>query len=327
MLHKNLIDSESFFDADVKTFCAVYETRSFSDAARLLSLRQPAVSKHISNLEKRLGFPLFYRSERPVRASAEAGILYEEITRHALPVANTVRALQNRNFIKPYLRLGCVESISLPLLPRLIRALLPKVSRISQITVTSDLLLELLFERKIDMFFASLIPEDASRVRQTRLFSEPSVILAPSGLKLGPRPSWEDLKLCGLPYLRYSTSSGGGNANERYLSGQGVTLPQKIEVDFNSVMVTLIAQGLGWTIGRPSTVLQMKDAMKGVAVLPMPAPMLTRSIYLVAARDIDPALYDECEKTAGAIFNEEILPRAARAVPWARPYLWAAKRG
>lgn len=48
---------------DAQTFLAVIETGSFSAAARLLDLGQPAVSRRIKNLEQRLAQQLFIRGK------------------------------------------------------------------------------------------------------------------------------------------------------------------------------------------------------------------------------------------------------------------------
>lgn len=69
--------------AAMETFLRVVETRSFSAAARLLSVGQPAVSKSIAHLEARLGVQLIVRSTRGL-APTEAGQLFYEHTRCAI---------------------------------------------------------------------------------------------------------------------------------------------------------------------------------------------------------------------------------------------------
>ena len=48
----------------IKTFIAVYETRSFSKAADQLFISQPTVSVHIKQLEEQLNVKLFDRNGR-----------------------------------------------------------------------------------------------------------------------------------------------------------------------------------------------------------------------------------------------------------------------
>jgi DNA-binding transcriptional LysR family regulator len=65
----------------LKTFCAVVERRSFSQAADQLGVTQPAVSLQIRSLEKRLGQPLLDRSGRRVEPTEAGTRLYRSAQR------------------------------------------------------------------------------------------------------------------------------------------------------------------------------------------------------------------------------------------------------
>ena len=54
-------------DRKVASLLAVVEMMSFTKAAEILNLTQPAVSQHISQLEKELGFTLFHRGKGAIR--------------------------------------------------------------------------------------------------------------------------------------------------------------------------------------------------------------------------------------------------------------------
>lgn len=62
---------------DLEYVSAIARTGSFSQAARLLFISQPALSQYIRRLEARLGVPLFYRSRSRVELTA-AGTFYVE---------------------------------------------------------------------------------------------------------------------------------------------------------------------------------------------------------------------------------------------------------
>ena len=61
-------------DSKLETLIKVNETRSFTKAAELLSLTQPAVSQHIRQLEQDLGATLFIRGEGPLKLTQEGEI-------------------------------------------------------------------------------------------------------------------------------------------------------------------------------------------------------------------------------------------------------------
>lgn len=71
MLHKI-----SFQQIDY--FLTVAETLNFTDAAKLLYISQPALSKQISVLEKELGFSLFQRDRHHVELTPEGASLYQD---------------------------------------------------------------------------------------------------------------------------------------------------------------------------------------------------------------------------------------------------------
>jgi DNA-binding transcriptional LysR family regulator len=73
--------------AAMETFVRVVETGSFSAAARMLNLGQPAVSKTVAHLEERLGVRLLMRSTRGLSAT-EAGQNFYDRARRAIEEAN-----------------------------------------------------------------------------------------------------------------------------------------------------------------------------------------------------------------------------------------------
>lgn len=59
-------------------FLTAAEVLNFTDAAKLLYISQPALSKQIHVLEQELGFPLFVRSKRHVALTPEGASLYRD---------------------------------------------------------------------------------------------------------------------------------------------------------------------------------------------------------------------------------------------------------
>ncbi|MFB8343914.1 LysR substrate-binding domain-containing protein [Brucella cytisi] len=67
--------------AALQFFVRVVESGSFSQAARELGVGQPAVSKQVATLERRLGAPLLHRTSRGLRATPAGADLYESAIR------------------------------------------------------------------------------------------------------------------------------------------------------------------------------------------------------------------------------------------------------
>ncbi|HLA82493.1 MAG TPA: LysR family transcriptional regulator, partial [Thermoleophilia bacterium] len=68
----------------LRSFIAVADTRSFTRAAALVHLSQPAISRQIARLETELGAKLFERYGRRVECTADGKLL--------LPLARSIVA-------------------------------------------------------------------------------------------------------------------------------------------------------------------------------------------------------------------------------------------
>ena len=62
-------------DPKLETLLRVAEVGSFTQAAKILSLTQPAVSQHIKQLEKELGIRIFNRSEGQLHLTTEGELV------------------------------------------------------------------------------------------------------------------------------------------------------------------------------------------------------------------------------------------------------------
>ena len=65
----------------METFVRVVETGSFSGAARILNIGQPAVSKTVAQLEARLGVRLLMRSTRGLSPTEAGQSFYDSASR------------------------------------------------------------------------------------------------------------------------------------------------------------------------------------------------------------------------------------------------------
>ena len=62
-----------------RTFKAIFETGTMSEAAKELHISQPGVSLHLNSLESYIGYPLFERSTRKMIPNERAKHLYQRI--------------------------------------------------------------------------------------------------------------------------------------------------------------------------------------------------------------------------------------------------------
>lgn len=108
-----------------RSFKAIYETGTLTEAAKQLSLSQPGVSLHLSSLEAYTGFPLFERRSKKMLPTEKGKMLYNQVE-SLLTSFDGVEELLHRkpgNYLRPTLSFGvCAEMFQFFLddeLPRL----------------------------------------------------------------------------------------------------------------------------------------------------------------------------------------------------------------
>jgi DNA-binding transcriptional LysR family regulator len=110
---------------EMKAFIAVADAGGFSAAARQTGMLQPAVSKAVGALEKRLGIALLHRSTRRVAVTEHGRRYYERIKPliDALSEAET-EAITSTQGVSGFVRIGAPATFGrlhvLPLIPTLL---------------------------------------------------------------------------------------------------------------------------------------------------------------------------------------------------------------
>ncbi|WP_109479563.1 LysR family transcriptional regulator [Paraburkholderia sp. C35] len=141
----------------IEVFHAIMRTGSLSKAAELLCVSQPAVSKVLANAERSAGLTLFNRVHGRLQPTREAELLFSE-TQKLQANLDSIRDLARNLALQPegHLRIGCLPSLGLSLIPPAIetfRAAYPRVSLRIQ-TRHTDELLNALLTRDLDLAVA-----------------------------------------------------------------------------------------------------------------------------------------------------------------------------
>ncbi|WP_028219022.1 LysR family transcriptional regulator [Paraburkholderia oxyphila] len=138
----------------IEVFHAIMRTGSLSKAAELLCVSQPAVSKVLAHAERRAGLKLFARTHGRLQPTREAELLFAE-TQKLQSSLDSIRDLARNLALHPQglLRIGCLPSLGLSLIPQAVqafRASYPAVSLKVQTRHTAELLNALL-TRELDV--------------------------------------------------------------------------------------------------------------------------------------------------------------------------------
>lgn len=156
----------------LRSFLAVAESLSFTQAAERLRLSQPTVSQHVRRLEDSIGRQLFERDTRAVTLT-EDGEAMAGFARSILAAHEQVTSYFTGSALRGRLRFGASDDLAVTQLPRILREFRQLHPRIDlELTVTqSGTLHRRLNAGHLDLVFVKNEPGDArgQLVRRERL--------------------------------------------------------------------------------------------------------------------------------------------------------------
>ncbi|HSW15582.1 MAG TPA: LysR family transcriptional regulator [Ramlibacter sp.] len=248
----------------VEIFLALASTLSFSAAARISHLSQPALSAAVKRLEETLGARLFERTTRQVSLTA-VGV---EFRRLAEQLAGNVEQTQLR--ISEYaagkrgrLVVAAGASIAAGFLPAVMGEF---VRRRPEVELhlhdeLSDICLEMVCTGKADLALTPT-PTPGPELNSEELFREYLVAIFPLAHPLATRRTlkWDDLRA--FPQVAVNGRSHLRQTINEQIQQLGETFVPAYEVTQVPTMLGLIAQGLG--IGVLSEGLLTRMSLEGL---------------------------------------------------------------
>ncbi|MFC4947960.1 LysR family transcriptional regulator [Pseudonocardia sp. GCM10023141] len=112
--------SELYEPAQLRTFLAVAQTRSFTQAAARLGIRQPTVSQHVRKLEQATGRTLVQRDTHTVTITAEGEAMIG-FARAILSAHEDAAGYFSGERPRGRLRIGMSDDLALTRLPQILR--------------------------------------------------------------------------------------------------------------------------------------------------------------------------------------------------------------
>ncbi len=313
--------SMALFQQRVRIFCVLAETGSFTKAAQELHMSQSAVSRIISEFEEALSMQLFNHTVRPIRLTSAGVALKHLLDQQINNIDDRVSLLQWNTMLKSPLKIGFVESIARLMSWTVVSSVRDDVSTVTILTGICRYLLTLLDSDKLDVFFSPDPFVNRNDLDRRFIFREPSIIVLPQNSGLPAKPTWQQLQFCKWPFLQYSHDNSGGRLDQKFFGKLGLRFPERLTVDINAVMLEYIAHGEGWTLTRPTSLLQHPDLSTHVDVRPMPEPLASRELYVISRRGFNSDLADKITQSAVDCFVRKIAPEMVKKTPWIEPYL------
>lgn len=301
----------------LRILMSVATTGNFTAAATSLGITQSAVSQTISNIEKIVGAQLVDRNKRPLRLTP-AGV---SLNRSASQIVADMDRLiaQTREaarLSKTEVRLGMIDSFSATVGPLILKDLVKGANHIRAWSGLAHSHSTGLLNRQLEIVITTDQIDDVDGLVRLPLYKEPFLMAIP----IEHKKQFENLDLNGciqaLPFIRFSARSHFGDKIERHLRRSSVIVPNFIEIDTADVVLSMIANGLGWAITSPLCILQGEAYLDKLALLPLPGRALSRMIYLIHRQGENEDVADHiftCSKTA---LDNHVLPKIHKYIPW-----------
>jgi DNA-binding transcriptional LysR family regulator len=302
----------------VETLLAVCDAGGIGAAARRIGLTQPAVSQIIRRLETEVGVRLFDRRQRPWRLTA-AGELFEEQGRALVTAARRMAAAaRERAGVRvAMVRAGLIDSFAATAGPALVKALAGYAETMSVWSGISPPLIGEFRNRAIDLVVTSDPLEELDGVERHLLLTEPFIMVVPRRLSRNTSPDLAALAES-LPLIRYSGRSLIGAQIERHLRRLGVRARGRLEFDATEAVFAMVSGGVGWAVTTPLCLLQGRAHLGGLAAMPLPGPLATRSLYLIAREGEFSRIARACAAAARDDLARTRAPDLQAMAPWVR---------
>lgn len=167
----------------LEAFRAVIVTGAVTQAAEMLHVTQPAVTRLISDLEHAVGMALFERRKGRLVATVEGRLFYEEVDKSFIGLGKIAQVAEEiRHFKRGTLLITGMPAMSLGFLPRIIRRFLdayPEIGVSLQVR-SSEKVLEWIATQQFDVGFAATQATHPA-VETERLLDASLVCMVPSG--------------------------------------------------------------------------------------------------------------------------------------------------
>ena len=208
----------------LRVFVTAARTLSFSKCAAALNITQPAVSRHIGELEARYGMPLFTRGTSGVALTKAGGLLLS----HAESLLSAYQKMDYDMELlsqtsQGRLSIGASTTIAMYLLPPVLASFMELSGgvEVSMLSGNSENVEQWLRDGTVDIGFV----ENASRrpwLHYEPLMADELVLVAGTQGRYGSLESVTPQELRGLPLVLREKGSGTREIIERALSRRGI---------------------------------------------------------------------------------------------------------
>ncbi|MFD1038979.1 selenium metabolism-associated LysR family transcriptional regulator [Virgibacillus byunsanensis] len=273
----------------LKTFIAVAEKKSFSEAAKILYVTQPTITSQVKALEEELNTKLFERTTKKVEMTQSAHILLKYV-REIVRLTDSAQKeiLQNENTVHGDLSMGCSLTIGEYILPEFLRQFIDSypLIQISVKIANSSEVVEKLKDQLIDVGLIETPIEDPQIVLEPILEDELILIAAPDYFSTKEvKISLHQLKK--IPLIVREKGSGTRAVVDKYLTQNRLSVDDLnvvMELGSTESIKAAVESGLGVSIISKSAI-KKEQRLKLLRTYPIDDVSLYRSFYIAFRKD------------------------------------------
>lgn len=231
-----------------KLFVSLYEEKSISRTAENLFVSQPAISYSLKELEKNLGYKLFYRTPKGIEPTSEADELYKYIvSSFNLIDEGKMRIKEINKLIDGVIKIGTPSHVGIFFVTEIIkkfRKKYPKI-KIEIYSRSTDRLVELLETRKLDIIIDMLPIKIQDKNAKKEVISEANFCFAYSKKYFKNIKIKTPKDLLKYPLILQETNSSYQRNIIEYMQLKGVNLVSSISSWSSEMTMQLVREGLG----------------------------------------------------------------------------------
>ena len=275
-------------DSKILSVIAVAETGSFTKAAELLSLTQPAISQHIRLLEQELGVRIFERNRSDVKISPEGELVLNYSRRIVALLEALKQEVRDRKGRFTQMTVGITHTAEISSITEKLTeyAAAHEGTRIRLITDEVTRLVEMLRTFELDFIFSEGKVRDPM-MKNVHLGTDSIVFVVPADHPLAKRKriSLSEIREQRLILRRSAVNSRNLFAKALEQNGQSILdFDVMMEMDNIAAIKELVAKGLGVTVLAKSACREELESGR-LCALEIEDLELNREIYLVYPND------------------------------------------
>ncbi|MEM9622174.1 MAG: LysR substrate-binding domain-containing protein [Pseudomonadota bacterium] len=234
----------------IEVFHAVYSSGSVTQAARMLNVSQPSVSKVLGHAELQLGFELFERVSGRLVPTPEAERLYDHVERLFDEIGVVRRVANNlRNLGDGKLRIAATPAMGMDLVPKMAAEYMKAFPGVffEMETLHYSEIAAALNESRIDIALAFDPPANPS-LTEIPMGSGQFVFIEPPELQSQLKAPIDLAELAELPFVRLNNRGPLGQILDNYLQESAASLQVVAATETYHIAKSLVAHGVGVSI-------------------------------------------------------------------------------